>query len=213
MTSGSNKKLGMLIVVSGASGTGKSTICGQVRQDMPELGFSVSCTTRQPRPGEQNGKDYYYISKDEFKKRIEGGEFIEYAEVFSNYYGTLKSEVIDLVNAGKDVFLDIDVQGALQIREAAQDDPVLAKCSEFIFIVPPSLGELENRLRGRCSDSEEQISQRLAKAEKEISFWRKYDYLVVNDKLENAVAEMENLIRALKLSSKRMPEDIFNVNG
>ena len=205
-----SERLGMVIVVSGASGTGKSTICGRVRKDMPELGFSVSCTTRSPRPGEQDSVDYYYISRDEFEKRIEAGKFIEHAEVFSNYYGTLRSEVIDQVEAGRNVFLDIDIQGALQIRQAALNDPVLKKCCEFIFIVPPSMAELEKRLRGRASDSEEQICQRLAKAEHEISFWRTYDYLIVNDELERAVSEMENLIRSLSLSIKRMPEGIGN---
>jgi guanylate kinase len=208
MTLDPSKRLGMLIVVSGASGTGKSTICAKVRENMPELGFSVSCTTRPPRPGEKDSVDYYFISREEFEKRIEAGEFIEYAEVFSNYYGTLKSEVIDKVKAGKDIFLDIDIQGALQIQHAAKHGPVLKKCCEFIFIVPPSILELEKRLRGRSSDSEEQIRQRLEKAEHEISFCHKYDYLIVNDKLDDAVGEMESLIRALRLNTKRMPENV-----
>lgn len=208
MTPDPSKRLGMLIVVSGASGTGKSTICGKVRENMPELGFSVSCTTRTPRTGEKDSIDYYFISREDFEKRIKDGEFIEYAEVFSNYYGTLKSEVLDKIKAGVDVFLDIDIQGALQIQSAAKHDPVLEKCCEFIFIVPPSLLELEKRLRGRSSDSEEQILQRLEKAAHEISFCRKYDYLIVNDKLDVAVSEMESLIRALRLNIKRMPENI-----
>ncbi len=208
MTPDPSRRLGMLIVVSGASGTGKSTICSRVRENMPELGFSVSCTTRQPRPGEKDSIDYYYISREEFEKRIKTGAFIEYAEVFSNYYGTLKSEVIDKVKAGEDIFLDIDIQGALQIQRASQSDPVLKKCCEFIFIVPPSMTELEKRLRGRSSDTEEQIRQRLEKAEHEISFCHKYDYLIVNDKLDTAVNEMESLIRALRLNTKRMQENI-----
>ena len=211
MTFEQSQRLGMLIVVSGASGTGKSTICGQVREDMPELGFSISCTTRQPRPGEKDGIDYYYISKDDFKERIGKGNFIEHAEVFSNYYGTLKSEVIDKIENGIDVFLDIDIQGALQIQEAAKNDPVLGKCCEFIFIIPPSIPELEKRLRGRASDSEEQVLQRLAKAEHEISFWKKYDYLIVNDQLDNAIHEMESLIRALRLKTCRIKEDVCHV--
>jgi len=208
MMSDLSKRLGMVIVVSGASGTGKSTICGQVRKDMPELGFSVSCTTRPARAGEQDAVDYHYISKEDFEKRIKAGEFIEYAEVFSNYYGTLRSEVIDQVKTGKDVFLDIDIQGALQIREAAENDSLLKKCCEFIFIIPPSIDELEKRLRGRSSDSEEQISQRLEKAEHEISFSDKYDYIITNDKLGKAVKDMESLIRDLRLNTKRMPEDV-----
>ncbi len=211
MTSILSKRLGMLIVVSGASGTGKSTICAQVRKDMPEIGFSISCTTRPPRPGEKDSVDYYYINRNEFEKRIEAGAFIEHAEVFSNYYGTLKSEVIDKIKAGKDIFLDIDIQGALQIQRAAGNDPVLKKCCEFIFIVPPSIAELEKRLRGRSTDSEEEISKRLEKAKHEISFCHKYDYLIINDKLDYAVNEMESLIRALRLNTKRMPENIFNV--
>ena len=203
-----SKRLGMVIVVSGASGTGKSTICGQVRKDMPELGFSVSCTTRPARAGEQDAVDYHYISKEDFEKRIKTGEFIEYAEVFSNYYGTLRSEVIDQVKTGKDVFLDIDIQGALQIREATENDLLLKKCCEFIFIMPPSIDELEKRLRGRSSDSEEQISQRLEKAEHEISFSNKYDYIITNDKLDKAVEDMESLIRDLRLDTKRMLEDV-----
>jgi guanylate kinase len=205
-----SERLGMAIVVSGASGTGKSTICGRIREEMPELGFSVSCTTRPPRAGEKNAVDYYYLSKDEFLKKVAAGEFIEHAEVFSNYYGTLRSEVVEHTEAGKDVLLDIDIQGAMQIREAAETDPVLKKCCEFIFIVPPSMAELEKRLRSRSSDSEEQIKQRLAKAGYEISFCRKYDYLIVNEQLDAAVGEMKNLIRALRLSTKRMPEDICN---
>ncbi|MFA6717037.1 MAG: guanylate kinase [Victivallaceae bacterium] len=205
-----SERLGMAIVVSGASGTGKSTLCRQVRADMPELEFSVSCTTRPPRPGERDSVDYYYLGKDEFLKRVAAGEFIEHAEVFSNHYGTLRSEVISRTESGKDVLLDIDIQGAMQIRQAAEADTALKKCCEFIFIVPPSMAELEKRLRSRSSDSEEQIKQRLAKAEYEISFWKKYDNLIVNDKLDTAVEKMKNLICALRLSAKRMPEDIFN---
>jgi len=211
MTSILSKRLGMLIVISGASGTGKSTICSKVREDMPEIGFSVSCTTRPPRQGEKDAVDYYFISREEFEKRIEAGEFIEYAEVFNNYYGTLRSELIDQTQAGKDVFLDIDIQGALQIQRTAEHDPILKKCCEFIFIVPPSLLELEKRIRRRSTDSEEEIRERLGKAEHEISFCHKYDYLIVNDKLDAAVSEMESLIRALRLNTKRMPENIFNV--
>ncbi|MBU8902096.1 MAG: guanylate kinase [Victivallales bacterium] len=211
MTSDLPKRLGILIVVSGASGTGKSTICTQVRKDMPTLGFSVSCTTRPPRQGEKDAVDYYYISKKEFEKRIEAGAFIEYAEVFSNYYGTLKSEVMDRIKAGKDIFLDIDIQGAMQIQQAAENDALLKKCCEFIFIMPPSMNELEERLRGRSTDSEEQIKQRLKKAEKEISFRHKYEHLIVNDKLERAVSEMENLIRDMRLNAKRMTENMCNV--
>ena len=176
-----NSRLGVILIVSGPSGTGKTTICTRVREEMPELKFSVSCTTRAPRAGEQHGKDYYFLSREEFRSKIDNGEFIEYAEVFSNYYGTLKSEVIDRVKLGEDVFLDIDIQGAMQIRQCSKQDSLLGTCCEFIFIAPPSLEELEKRLRTRASDSEEQIMQRLSKSTLEISYWKHYDYLVIND--------------------------------
>ncbi len=206
-----NSRLGVILIVSGPSGTGKTTVCTRVREEMPELKFSVSCTTRAPRAGEQHGKDYYFLSREEFKRRIDNGEFIEYAEVFSNYYGTLKSEVIDRVKCGDDVFLDIDIQGAMQIRTCSQQDPLLGSCCEFIFIAPPSLEELEKRLRRRASDSEEQIMQRLGKSKLEISYWKHYDYLVINDILDAAVEDMKSLIRMTRKATKRLEEGLFNV--
>ena len=172
----------------------------------PELQFSISCTTRNPRPGEQDGVHYYYISKEEFEKRIANGEFIEYARVFDNIYGTLASEVIERVKAGKDVFLDIDVQGALQIQGAAEKNELLKKVCEFILLAPPSQEVLEKRLRSRASDSAEQIEMRLAKARHELSFYRKYNYVVVNDELETAVADVEAIIRSLRCRTKLLPE-------
>ena len=206
-----NSRLGVILIVSGPSGTGKTTVCTRVREEMPELKFSVSCTTRAPRAGEQHGKDYYFLSREEFKRRIDNGEFIEYAEVFSNYYGTLKSEVIDRVKLGEDVFLDIDIQGAMQIRQCSKQDSLLGTCCEFIFIAPPSLEELEKRLRTRASDSEEQIMQRLSKSTLEISYWKHYDYLVINDIQEVTVEEMKSLIRMTRKATKRMEEGLFNV--
>ena len=206
-----NSRLGVILIVSGPSGTGKSTVCSRVRASMPELKFSVSCTTRAPRTGEQHGVDYYFLSVEEFKSRINNNEFIEYAEVFNNYYGTLKSEVIDRVKNGEDVFLDIDIQGAMQIRQCSQQDPLLGKCCEFIFVAPPSLEELERRLRNRASDSEEQILRRLGKSTLEISYWKSYDYLVINDVLDTTVEEMQSLIRMTRKATKRIAEGLFNV--
>ena len=202
-------KLGSAIIISGPSGVGKSTVCNQVRQDMPELKFSISCTTRQPRPGEINGVHYYYITHEEFEKRIANGEFIEYARVFDNIYGTLASEVIERVTAGEDVFLDIDVQGALQIQAAAEKNELLKKVCEFIILAPPSFAVLEQRLRGRASDSEEQIAMRLAKAKHELSFFRKYNYMVVNDDLQSAVDAVKTIIRSCALRTDRLPEDFL----
>jgi guanylate kinase len=206
-----NSRLGVVLIVSGPSGTGKSTVCSRVRAAMPELKFSVSCTTRAPRAGEQHGRDYYFLSVEEFKARIANREFIEYAEVFGNYYGTLKSEVIGRANNGEDVFLDIDIQGAMQIRQCSLQDPLLEKCCEFIFVAPPSLEELERRLRNRASDSEEQILKRLGKSTVEISHWKSYDYLIINDVLDTAVEEMQSLIQMTRKATKRMAEGLFNV--
>ena len=204
------KKLGGAIIVSGPSGVGKSTVCNLVREHMPELKFSISCTTRQPRVGEENGVHYYFISKDEFEKRIANNEFIEYARVFDNIYGTLASEVIERVKNGEDVFLDIDVQGALQIKEAAEKNEFLKKVCDFVLLAPPSLEELEKRLRGRATDSEEQISMRLAKARHELSFYKEYNYVVINDQLDDAVSNVEAVIRSLRSRTSRLPEDFLN---
>ena len=203
------KKLGSAIIISGPSGVGKSTVCAKVREQFPELQFSISCTTRKPRPGEVDGVHYYYLSKEEFEKRIAAGDFIEYARVFDNIYGTLASEVIDRVTAGEDVFLDIDVQGAIQIQEAAEKNELLKKVCEFILLAPPSFETLENRLRSRASDSAEQIEMRLAKARYELSFFRKYNYLVVNDDLETAAANVAAIIRCAGLRTDRLPEDFL----
>ncbi len=203
----SAKKLGSAIIISGPSGVGKSTVCSRVREMFPDLQFSISCTTRKPRPGEVDGVHYYYLSKEEFEKRIANGDFIEYARVFDNIYGTLASEVIQRVTAGQDVFLDIDVQGAIQIQEAAEKNELLKKVCEFIILAPPSFEILENRLRSRASDSAEQIEMRLAKARHELSFFRKYNYLVVNDDLETAAANVAAIIRCAGLRTDRLPED------
>ncbi|MEG1979390.1 MAG: guanylate kinase [Victivallaceae bacterium] len=204
-----SEQLGSLIVVSGPSGVGKSTVCKIVRENLPELEFSVSCTTRRPRPGEVHGREYYFITPEEFESRIADEAFVEYAGVFDNYYGTLKSEVIDRVKAGKDVFLDIDVQGAMQIQQAAKNDQLLGKVSEFIFIGPPSLAELERRLRGRGTENAEQLALRLSKSKTELAYWKKYNYLIINDQVDNAAEEMLGLIRSFRLKTSRMADDKF----
>lgn len=192
-------KHGTIIVLSGPSGAGKSTLVGEVLKVMPELQFSISCTTRKPRGTEQHGVEYYFLTEEEFVQRIDAGEFVEHAQVHANRYGTLKSEVLERSRQGKDVILDIDVQGAMQIRKAAENDPELAAVLQFVFIAPPSYEILENRLRGRKTDSEEQIAIRLAAAKKEISFWRNYDYVVVNGDLKKAAEELEAVFRSFRL--------------
>ncbi len=203
------KRLGCAIVISGPSGVGKSTVCSRVRERLPELRFSVSCTTRRPRTGEIDGVHYHFLTHAEFERRIAEAQFIEHARVFDNIYGTLKSEVLDRVRNGEDVFLDIDVQGAMQIRAAAAQDPELAKVCDFILLAPPSFAVLEARLRGRASDSPEQVELRLANARHELSFWQRYDYLVVNDELECAVDSVTAIIRSARLRTARLPEDFL----
>lgn len=199
----SGKTLGSIIVLSGPSGVGKSTIIKKVRERMPDLRFSVSCTTRPMRNGETADVDYHFLSREEFLRRRETGDFIESAEVFANCYGTLKSEVMSIAENGENVVLDIDVQGALQIMDKAASDPMLAKEVEFIFIVPPSMEELERRLRSRATDSEEQITLRLGKAAHELSFWQKYSWLIVNDDADIAAEKLYQLIKNFSCAVKK----------
>ena len=203
------KKTGSLIVISGPSGVGKSTLIGKVRANMPELEFSISCTTRAPRTGEVHGREYYFLSEEEFLRREANKEFIETAGVFAHRYGTLKSEVMNRLTAGKSVLLDIDVQGALSIRKAAAEDPALAACAAFILIAPPDLPTLETRLRSRATDAEEQILRRLGAAQKELSHFRAYDFMVVNNELEKAAFELESLLKCLQLRTSLITEELF----
>lgn len=199
-------RYGTMIVVSGPSGAGKSTLIKALRERLPDLAFSVSCTTRLPRPGEQDGRDYHFISREEFERRIAAGDFIEHAAVFDNYYGTLYSEAADRIKAGQDVFLDIDVQGAMQIKQRAQTDNLLGRCAEFVFVVPPTYAELERRLRGRGTETEEVIRKRLSKAMLEVSSWREYDYVIITDEVENSTPRFLSLISGFNNSTRRIVE-------
>lgn len=187
---------GLLIVVSSPSGGGKGTILKALFERNSNLKMSVSATTRAPRPGEQNGVHYYFISKDEFRQNIESGSMLEYAEYCENFYGTPKAPVEAWLNAGYDVVLEIEVQGGRQIKAAAPD------CVS-LFILPPSLEILEQRLRGRGTESEEIVSKRLAAAEDEIRCVKDYDYVIVNDTINQAVLEIESIIAAEKLRVSR----------
>jgi len=194
---------GFAVIVSGPSGVGKSTLGSEARRRFASLKFSISCTTRPPRGSERDGVEYFFLERAEFERKIANGEFAEYAEVFSNYYGTLKSQLLTPVRNGENVFLDIDVQGAMQIRELCRIDPEFARICEFVFVAPPSLAVLEERLRRRHTDSEEQLAQRLGKAAYEISFADKYNYIIVNDDLQTATEEFMALLQAFPLSTKR----------
>ena len=197
------EQCGVLIVLSGPSGAGKSSILSQVMEQRKNLCFSVSCTTRSPRPGEEHGKAYYFLEKEDFEAKIAAGEFLEHACVHGNYYGTLKSEVTNRLLQNKDVVLDIDVQGAMILKELCANDPLLSKCAEFVFVSPPSLEILEKRLRGRGTETEEVVLRRLANAKGEIDRLDEYSYLIINDQLENAVAAFLAMYDTFKLSLKR----------
>ena len=183
------KERGQLIVLSGPSGVGKSTVIAELFAQRSNIYFSVSYTTRQPRVGEQDGVNYNFVSREEFERMIADDELLEYAEYVDNYYGTSMKLIQEKLDAGIDVLLDIEVQGAAKVR---------ARCPDalFIFIIPPSFEELSRRLHRRNTDSEEVIAGRLAKARQEFREIPKYDYLVINDKVSNAVHEIEAILTA-----------------
>ena len=181
---------GKVIVISAPSGCGKSTIISAVREKPGmDLQFSVSATNRAPRPGETDGVSYYFLSDDEFRRRLDAGDFVEYCEVYpGRFYGTLKSEVERTRDEGHDVILDIDVVGGVNVKDIFGDEAM------SIFIMPPSVDELRRRLENRGTDSEERIAERVGRAEYEIGFAPRYDKVVVNDRLEDAVEETTRLI-------------------
>ena len=196
-------RTGMILILSGPSGSGKSTIYKAAIGNLGGIEFSVSCTTRQPRPGEIDGRDYYFISREKFDGLVAEHAFAEHAEVHGNCYGTLKSELIDRVRRGIDVLLDIDVQGAAQLRALCSDSSEFCQACEFIFIMPPSFEELERRLRARGTETEESILRRLANAKGEMEHAGEYDHVIVNDDLARAVNEFTSLILGLRNHPKR----------
>lgn len=183
------KPQGVLLVVSGPSGAGKGTICQILRDKLPELGYSVSVTTRQPRVGETDGVNYFFKTVEQVKKMIAKDQLLEYAEVYGNYYGTPRQYVMDLLNAGKDVLLEIDIQGALQIKKRFPE-------GVFVFIVPPSLDELSARIYKRGTDSEDVIQRRMASAASELTYAAEYDYIIVNDIAEKAANKILTIMDA-----------------
>lgn len=194
-------RTGILLLVSGPSGSGKTTLCRRLT-DEDEAHYSISCTTRTPREGEIDGKDYHFLSKDDFKSRIDAGEFLEHAEVHQNYYGTLKSEVLDRLAAGTDVVMDIDVQGADQVRSCPDTQIKMAMID--LFVMPPSEAELRARLTGRGTDAEEVIALRMKNALDEMTHWPKYSYRLLSATREEDYLNFKSLIIAERLRVSRL---------
>ena len=182
---------GLLLVVSGPSGVGKGTICKEYLSSYDDCALSVSATTRAPRDGETDGVSYFFLSHDEFRKKIDEGGFLEHAVFCDNYYGTPKDAVLQQLEAGKNVILEIEVQGALQVRSHYPE-------AVFVFVIPPTMQTLEDRLRGRGTETEDVIQKRLGRAKAEFKYIDKYNYVLVNDTVSDAVARLHSIIEAEK---------------
>lgn len=197
-------KKGLLIVLSGPSGSGKGTVLRELLKEEENIFLSVSATTRSPRPGEENGVHYFFLSREEFEAEIANDGMLEHACYCENYYGTPKKPVFDRCDNGQDVILEIEVQGAMQVLEKQKE-------AVSIFIMPPSLTELRERLIGRQTEDMETVERRLATALEEMKYAKQYDYIVVNDSIQEAVKDIKSILRAEKLKSGRMEEFLETV--
>ncbi|WP_373295414.1 guanylate kinase [Neogemmobacter tilapiae] len=192
---------GLLLILSSPSGAGKSTLARKLMEWDTTLRFSVSATTRPPRPGEQDGREYYFRGREEFQAMVAAGDMLEHAEVFGNFYGSPRAPVEQAMREGRDTLFDIDWQGGQQIRNSALGRDVVS-----VFVLPPSIAELERRLRGRAQDSDDVIAGRMAKSQSEISHWAEYDYVLVNGDLDQAFAELVTILQAERMRRDRQPE-------
>lgn len=197
------KTQGILTVISGPSGCGKDTIVRKTMEDMKDIWLCVSCTTRKPRGKEENGVDYFFLTEEEFEEKIKNGDFLEYAKYGGNYYGTPKSEIQKHLDKGENVILVIDIQGALNIKEMLPD-------TLFIFILPPTMRELKKRLENRKTETHEKVIERFKKAYEEINEVTKYNYVVINDKVENAALKVKSILIAEHSRVDRIEQVFLN---
>lgn len=200
------ERKGLLIVVSGFAGSGKGTLMKRLVEDYEGYALSVSMTTRNPRPGEVHGREYFFVSKEEFERKIEEGGLIEYASYVENYYGTPRDYVEEQMAAGKDVLLEIEIQGALKVRKRFPD-------AVLIFVLPPSVEELYRRLKNRGTETEDVIRKRMSRAREEAGVIGKYDYIVINDEIEESVKTLHGLIEAAHRTTGRNEEFIRGIQS
>lgn len=202
------RRRGLLLILSSPSGAGKSTLARRLMDWDTTLRFSVSATTRPPRPGEAEGREYYFKSREAFEDMVNSGQMLEHAEVFGNYYGSPRAPVEAAMAEGRDTLFDIDWQGGQQIRNSALGRDVVS-----VFVLPPSIAELERRLRGRGQDSDAVIAGRMAKSQAEISHWAEYDYVIVNHEIDHAFNQLTTILQAERLKRDRQPDLAGFVRG
>ena len=201
MSSDAYSRRGILFVISAPSGAGKSTLCAGLRRT-PDFVFSISCTTRAPRPREVDGEDYHFLSEEDFRRRQTNGDFLECAEVHGSFYGTLRQPVVDLMEGGTDVLIDIDTQGAAQIR--ASENATIRESLADVFIMPPSLEELRHRLGERGTETPGQVEIRIRNAAKEMESWRDYRYTIVSGAMEEDLQNFRAIMRAERMLTRRL---------